>query len=173
MGLEALTTKAPGIAGELAKYVNEIDTTIDDIRQTVFQLQRPDASANLRDKLMRQVKAAGNALGFAPRVTVDHTLGNGVPDGVQRDLLAALGEALSNVVRHAEATAVDVTVHADRADGELTLEVLDNGVGMPEDVVRRSGLANLEARARRWRGRFAVSRVPGGTALTWTVPLPA
>ena len=48
----------------------------------------------------------------------------------------------------------------------------DDGVGMPEGG-RRSGLANLAARARQLGGAFTVQPAPGGgTALAWRVPLP-
>jgi nitrate/nitrite-specific signal transduction histidine kinase len=48
----------------------------------------------------------------------------------------------------------------------------DNGIGLPEDVAR-SGLLNLERRARECDGTISVSANPGGgTRLVWRVPLP-
>ena len=51
------------------------------------------------------------------------------------------------------------------------LIVTDNGVGM-KPTKRRSGLANLEERARKLNGKLRVSPGPGGgTELEWRVPL--
>jgi signal transduction histidine kinase len=79
-------------------------------------------------------------------------------------------EALSNVARHARATKAEVDVAT--ADGVLVLRVADNGVGMPEQEVRRSGLGNLADRAATLGGGFSVgSAEGGGTVLTWRVPV--
>jgi signal transduction histidine kinase len=78
-------------------------------------------------------------------------------------------ETLSNVVRHANASAVQVGVTA--RDGWLTVDVHDNGVG-PDGIEERGGLVNLRERADGHEGSFAVTPGnPGGTAVTWSVPL--
>ena len=84
-------------------------------------------------------------------------------------VLAVLREALSNIVRHAKATRADVLIET--RDGELTLLVTDNGVGIPEGG-RRSGLRNLAERAENLGGTFsAESGGDGGSRLRWRVPL--
>jgi signal transduction histidine kinase len=76
---------------------------------------------------------------------------------------------VSNAVRHAHATDIVVTVEAGT---DLVISVTDNGVGMPVDVAR-SGLLNLDHRAREYGGTVTVSPNPdGGTRLVWRVPLP-
>lgn len=68
-----------------------------------------------------------------------------VGHGLVEQAEAVITEAVSNAVRHSEATGlvVDVTV----AD-ELTIKVTtDNGRGIPADIQRRSGLANMARRA--------------------------
>ena len=53
----------------------------------------------------------------------------------------------------------------------LTLQVNDDGVGMG-DTTRRSGLANLERRARRHNGTMSIEGIrPSGTRLRWSVPV--
>jgi len=62
---------------------------------------------------------------------------------------------------------VTVTV----ADGEVTAEIVDDGVGVGEPS-RRSGLANMRSRADELRGAFEIG--PGrdgtGTRVMWRVP---
>jgi signal transduction histidine kinase len=79
-------------------------------------------------------------------------------------------EALTNVAKHARATAVQLSVHATTA--QLTVTISDNGrgIGNPE---RSSGLENLRCRADERHGSMTVAERPdpGGTTLVWTVPI--
>ena len=86
-------------------------------------------------------------------------------------LIAALREALTNAARHAHAGRVDVAIEV--IASEVILIVTDDGVGLPiHGPGRRSGAANLDARAIGLGGSCALERVSdiGGTRLTWRVP---
>jgi signal transduction histidine kinase len=92
-----------------------------------------------------------------------------VPVVVAEHVLGVVREALSNVARHADATAVRVDVEVGECD--LQVVVADNGRGIGA-VSRRSGLANMEKRAALVHGSFEVERQPdGGTRLTWSASL--
>jgi signal transduction histidine kinase len=77
-----------------------------------------------------------------------------------------VGEALSNVVRHAQATSVDVTIAA--GGRELSITVADDGRGGASE---KSGLANLRNRAERHGGTFTLTSSGAGTTLRWAIPL--
>ena len=63
-----------------------------------------------------------------------------------------------------------LTVAVAVAGRALSVQVTDNGVGIPVGVTR-SGLRNLHERATGLRGSFTTSSPPGGgTQLTWTAP---
>jgi signal transduction histidine kinase len=82
---------------------------------------------------------------------------------------AVVREAVNNAVRHANSTALTVTISV---DDDLTIEVKDNGRGMPADITG-SGLTNLRRRAEDVGGSFSVLAPPdGGTHLIWRAPLP-
>ena len=101
--------------------------------------------------------------------THHHVVRAGVPDDVVEDAVAVVREALANVARHARAHDVVVRVEV---GSNLVVEVQDDGVGIPADVTRHSGLANLENRAARRDGTVVVRALPeGGTHLRWSVPL--
>ncbi|WP_259405919.1 sensor histidine kinase, partial [Microbispora sp. H10830] len=129
----------PEASSRLQTAIDELDTTIRQIRSTIFALQTPreDASPSLRAQVVDLVEGARGHLGFMPGLSLEGRLDNDVPAQVAEHLLAVLREALSNLVRHAKATRADVAVHA--GDGRLTLVVEDNGVGIPAEG-RRSGL---------------------------------
>jgi signal transduction histidine kinase len=87
-------------------------------------------------------------------------------------LLAVLREALSNVIRHAGAGAIEVTVAAQA--GELVLTVADDGVGQVQGTtpVTGFGLRNMRSRAVSLGGTCSVrANEPRGTVVEWRVPL--
>jgi signal transduction histidine kinase len=160
-------------ADRVAGLVQDIDRTIKDMRNTIFSLQATSPGpVGLRTELLRVAHEAAPALGVEPRIGFDGPLESAVGEDIRPDLLATLREALSNVARHARASSVAVDVGVDPAGAELTLVVADNGIGLPKQPGRRSGLANMTDRATRWNGTFIIDDMPeGGTRLRWTVPL--
>ena len=175
IGLQGMATLVePGVRRRIWGLIDELDGTIREVRRSIFSLQdhvNPvrESAASLVDALGRIVAQAAEALGFEPMVSLGDTLDSVVPQRIRADLLATVREALSNVARHAKANTVSVTVWA--TDSELTLIVVDDGIGIAESRRRRSGLANLGKRAQRWGGSLTVERGDaGGTRLTWAVP---
>lgn len=89
----------------------------------------------------------------------------------RHQLFLAFKEALTNVVRHADATEVRVNINC--ADGELRMSIADNGRGLPtgartEDM---DGVANMRARIEKLGGRFEISGETGrGTTVRFNVP---
>jgi signal transduction histidine kinase len=80
-------------------------------------------------------------------------------------------EALANVVRHAEATAVEVALAKNGGNAMLTIR--DNGRGMPQPAHPQSlGLLGIRERAQLLGGSVVIESSPGdGTAITVTLPL--
>lgn len=158
------------VARRLDAAVDELDGTIKDIRAAVFRLGRRDDvdASSLMSRVDAEVVKARDRLGFLPRLRTEGVTAV-VPQDVTDDAVAVLREALANVARHAQAHAVTVTVVVG-ADLEISVE--DDGVGIADLLARRSGLANLEARAARRGGSATVEAGPaGGTRLRWTVPV--
>ena len=88
-------------------------------------------------------------------------------------LTRVLREAVSNLIRHSDATHCRVLLNV--SETELQLELEDNGRGMDQVAVAVSvghGLGNIERRVRRLGGshRFVVGAL-GGTMLLMRVPL--
>lgn len=172
MALEAaanvLNLNPANAAERIRRAVDDLDGTIREIRTTVFALQQPSESASsVRAQVLEAVEAAAGALGFAPSVRFDGPVDTIIGEEIREHLLAVLREALSNTARHARATEVSVAISA--RDG-LRLVVADNGVGLPAGG-RRSGLANLSARAAQLGGTFVTEAADPGTVLVWRVPL--
>jgi signal transduction histidine kinase len=157
------------VAGRVSQAVDDLDTTIRDIRTTIFALTTgAEAQQALRERITGLVVEATRSLGFEPSLRLYGAIDARIPSDVGDHLVAALREALSNCARHAVASHVDVVVDARDA---LELRVEDDGRGF--DSTRRSGLVNLERRAAELGGAFSVDSAVGtGTRLVWRVPLP-
>jgi signal transduction histidine kinase len=164
----------PAEIGErVQRAVDDLDETIKEIRTSIFALQNPapHAGEGVRAAVLAAVKAAAaGPLGFQPRVEFVGPVDTLVPAQIAEQMLAVIREALSNVARHAEASAVTIRVAAD--PHEVELRVGDNGIGIGDDVAT-SGLANLHRRAADLGGEFSATRRDGGgTDVRWQVPLP-
>lgn len=151
--------------------VDELDLTIKHIRTVIFDLEHVARGDGLRARLIGLGREAGRALGFEPRVVLDGPIDTVVPADTADSLIAAVREGLSNVVRHARATQVDVEV---AAGPDVCLRVVDNGVGLPASASTNPGhgLRNLTERAGRLGGSMVIRPgASGGTVLEWRVPL--
>lgn len=171
----ARLARAPELGERITSAVDELDTTIRDIRSAIFELRGPVA-ATLRADIRATVDAAAASLGFRPELILDGPVDSAVPDEIRPDAVAVLREALSNVVRHARASKVRVRVRV--GDGRLWLTVVDDGRGHAAALDERSGLLNMRQRAARHRGTLEVTDTPaptgepgGGITLNWAVPI--
>lgn len=157
----------------LSKVVDELDETIREIRQTIFALHEPieGPASGPRGRILRETAQAAALLGFEPAVRFVGPVDTMVSNSTADHLIAALREALTNAAKHAQAGRVDVVVEIE--DGAVVLHVIDDGVGVSPQAGRRSGLANLNARASDLGGSSSLERVSeaGGTHLRWRVPL--
>ncbi|MEU7069901.1 GAF domain-containing protein [Streptomyces narbonensis] len=165
----------PEAVDRLTRAIDDLDATIKIIRSTIFGLREHDApgvAPKLRNRVVTAVDSAASMLGFAPALRMEGLIDTDVPPQAAEEVIAVLGEALTNVARHAQARRAEVSVVAD--DGVLVVTVGDDGVGIPHGG-SRSGLRNLSERAERLGGTLSVHAraAPGsGTVLEWRIPLP-
>lgn len=158
--------ESPDTARRISGALDDLQDVVQEIRTAIFDLHGGSVT-RLRQRLEEAVS----------RMTVDspvrsslHVTGPlSVVDASLADHAeAVVRETISNVVRHARASTVTVNV---TVDDNLTVAVTDDGVGFPEHVTR-SGLGNLSARAVECGGQLSVDSAPGGSTVTWKVPLP-
>jgi signal transduction histidine kinase len=178
----------------LTTSLDNVDDAVRQIRSIIHDLRDPDADVSLAERLRREASLSRAGLGFAPSLVIEvdgqvleSEAGPELEDQFDQlinadladDVVAVAREGLANAARHAEASSVQVSIvavspyslHAPLG-GRVTVEVSDDGVGQSPDAGRRSGLANLQARARRHRGTFQVRSNPGeGTSILWEAPL--
>jgi two-component system, NarL family, sensor histidine kinase DevS len=163
----------PALTADVSSVVDDLDATIRDIRGTIFALGHPEAEGSLRRQVPALVSAAEPMLGFTPQVRLLGPLDSAVPDTIRPHLIAVIVEALSNVGRHAAASAVDVCVRIEGAgaDAAVVVDIRDDGKGfLPHGG--GSGLHNMRERARDVGGTCSFVSAPGeGTHVRWRAPL--
>ncbi len=174
MRLSSMVPAMPTATGErLRDVVAELDNVIADIRTTIFDLTAQEsAGRGVRTDVLQLTNDAAERLGYRPHVRFNGAVDTIADREVADQFLAVLRESLSNVIRHAGASAVEVTVTADGK--ELALVVADNGVGLDPDAPPPSGfgLRNMEARAATLGGTCSVRpNEPQGTFVEWRVPI--
>jgi signal transduction histidine kinase len=157
----------PEVAQRVAAAVDDIDATIKDIRRSIFALSAAPGASDLRRDLNEVVRRVTPSLGCTPTLATEGPLNSAVAPDVAEHLLAVLGEALSNIARHAHAAHVVISLSVAE---EVALTVRDDGVGMSGGQ-RRSGLRNMQDRAEELGGDLTVTSGPGaGTIISWVVP---
>jgi signal transduction histidine kinase len=163
--VEAQLTNDPEAARhQLASARKELALALDELRD----LARGIHPAVLRD---RGLGPALDALAARAPVTVQVAAipGERLPEPVETAAYYLVAEALTNVARHAHATAVTVSVT--RTGDRARIEVRDDGTG-GADTGRGSGLRGLADRLEALGGWLELDSPPGaGTTLIGEVPL--
>jgi signal transduction histidine kinase len=169
-----LQSVAGALASEsLAERVNQsvdaLDAAIAQIRTAIFALssERSGRRTAVRHRIIDVVNELVRALPRTPQLEFTGPVDLVITGALADDVVAVVREALTNVIKHASAQQVSVAVTV--ADGVVSVEVIDDGVGIaPSDSP--SGLANLRDRALSHGGTFLISAEAGGTRLNWSVP---
>ncbi|MFC5469986.1 histidine kinase [Cohnella suwonensis] len=94
--------------------------------------------------------------------------------GVENHLFRIVQEALSNTLRHAKATKMDIVLH--RRGDAVRLGIRDNGIGFDPQVRKQAsyGMTNMEERVNELGGSLNIASAPGkGTRIEIRVPLMA
>jgi len=104
------------------------------------------------------------------RIQVDSEVDDELPEEHKTTIYRIVQEALNNCSRHAQATTVQVSVRGE--EGQILLNVQDDGCGFDPQRVRGLGLLGMEERVRHLGGKFEIDSRPGrGTLLHIALPL--
>ncbi|MFD0150994.1 GAF domain-containing protein [Streptomyces sp. NPDC127132] len=108
----------------LSRAVDELDSTIQEVRTTIFALQQPpaDAPTSFRGRVLRETGGAAALLGFQPSVHFSGAVDTLVEDEQAGKLLATLRGALAAAHRRPGITAITVEVSAGSEGVRLRVE---------------------------------------------------
>jgi signal transduction histidine kinase len=169
----ALQNSLPAIAEDevrsrINNVLDELDITIQEIRTTIFEIdQDHQGGLTFEERVLALSREIETRLGVRAQVKVASDIEAEVSPQCAHHCVQALREILSNVVRHSEATSVDIQL--DTKDDLIEVIVHDNGVGFIPNVGSGRGVRNLASRARELGGDCTIdSIIGGGTTVRWT-----
>jgi signal transduction histidine kinase len=154
----------PAIRDDLDQLGDVVAETLDELR---------DLARGVHPAVLVEAGLGSALQGLARRSALPvrlHVHADGrLPAESEATAYYVVSEAFANAVKHASASAVDIRVEA--AEGTLTVQVSDDGVG-GADISRGSGLTGIRDRVEAVGGTLAVhSPVGSGTVLTARLPL--
>jgi signal transduction histidine kinase len=177
LGIERDGTVSPETLGKHAEaLVTSARLALDDLRALILEL-RPSGLADqgFIGSVASWVESVGARTGIAMTFRSDLEF-VALPSGMEDDLYRIVQEALHNVVKHAEATAVEVGIAVrGSGNGMLVVDIEDDGIGFhrPLQSTGSLGMLSMRERAQRWGGSVVLrSRVGKGGHLRVTIPLP-
>ncbi len=164
-----------------AKHLRELRDTaqeaLREMRLLIFEL-RPLAleKSGLAAALQARLEAVEGRTGIQVELNVvGAEYADGLPYGVQEELYHIAQEALNNVLKHAHARHVRVSLSV--SEGATCLEISDDGVSFdPAQAAQAGGLglAGMKERAQKIGGTIGFDSAPGqGTKVTIRVPVSA
>lgn len=173
LGLHAARSQvdsAPAEAEHLLETLEaQVEQAVADVRRVVYGL-RPPALDEFG--LLRALQLQASQLQATTPLTVDLDLPEQpigqLPAAIEVAAYRIACEALTNVVRHAGATACTVRVHLNSA---LEVDVTDNGRGLPPDHRAGVGMLGMRERADELGGHLTISSDHRGTIVHARLPV--
>lgn len=163
----------PELADRLAEMRRGLDYLIAKAQHITAELRPPlldnlGLTAAIEWQVRQFRKRSGIGCRFVPpqwTLPLDEKLATAV--------MRIFQEAMTNILRHAQATQVQVSLYV--GDGYLELEVADNGTGISAEELASAaayGVMGMQERARLCHGELEIAGTPGkGTTVTLTIPL--
>jgi signal transduction histidine kinase len=176
-GLQLLEREVDGgenVTERLGALRSTTDAIIEGLRRLAADL-RPASLDHLGlEAALRQLShAAGPKFGLEVHFKARGFAGDRLPTGMETALYRVVQEAMSNVVRHAHATRVDVL--AERRADRVMVMVEDDGVGFDPRRFQHGnqlGLVGMHERVDALSGTLSVESKPGaGTTIVVEVPI--
>jgi two-component system sensor histidine kinase UhpB len=144
----------------LLEISEAVQTSLDDLRRIARRL-RPEALDDLG--LVNALIALCNRVSRQGDIAIRRNLASdlpAIPPEIELVVYRVAQEALTNVLRHASATRVTVSLTA--PEGRVALIVTDNGLGLPNNAEQRAGIAGMRERALLVGGEFSIAPGPDG-----------
>lgn len=170
--LEREAAEGGAVAPHVADLIRTTDAVIDGLHRLAADLRPASLDhLGLAAALRQYARSTATTFGLAVRFKARGFPGERLPTAVETALFRAVQEAVTNAVRHARASRVDVLLEH-RGDRVMAM-VEDDGVGFEPERVQSGehfGLLGLRERAEALDGTLTVESAPGaGTTVVMEV----
>lgn len=173
--LHSRTSKMhPRLNEKAAHALEHIDTTIKSVRSIINNLRPPVLDLGLQAAIEWQIQDFRRRSGIDCELAVlTEEFDQNLDEKCAIALFRILQESLTNVIRHAKASKVDVTLNKD--NGWLGMKISDNGIGLSQEQSKKGqtfGLQGIDERIQMLGGELKIESFPGkGTSLTVSMPV--
>jgi signal transduction histidine kinase len=162
--------KAPVLIEKSKEYIVE---AIGEIRKLSHRL----APANFENISLKEIfegliKSVNVQNAFEYKLVFEGFDEQMVSNDIQVKLLRILQEQLSNIVKYASASFIEISVI--QQNNRVSMRIFDNGAGFNPALVKRGiGLGNIKKRAESLKGKFLLNSTAGnGCEIIIEIPLP-
>ncbi|OYV95130.1 MAG: hypothetical protein B7Z68_07390 [Acidobacteria bacterium 21-70-11] len=161
--LEREIDEGGSVTGRVTELMQRTDAVIDGLHRLAADLRPASLDhLGLEAALRQYARSAGSKFGLTVRFKARGFTSARLPMAVETALYRVVQEAMTNVVRHAGATRVDVLT--ERRGDRVLVMVEDDGAGFEPDQVKGEdhfGLLGLKERAEALGGTLRVESAPG------------
>ena len=163
----------PELAGVyLHRIVNEVQTSGEALDDIVWSINsKNDSGEDLAARMRRYAAEIFEGVHLQCTMNMnDNTSDIKLSMEKRRDLYLVFKEALNNILKHSQASAVTIELQAN--DNTLLMDITDNGKGFDVNQPDNgNGLKNIKRRIEKWKGKAIIESMVGeGTALHVVLP---
>lgn len=150
--------KAPELIEKSREYIIE---AIGEIRKLSHRLAPANfENISLQEIFESLIKSVNVQNSFEYKLVFEGFDEQMVSNDIQVNLLRVLQEQLSNIVKYASASFIEISVV--HRNNQVSMRIFDNGVGFnPSSVKRGIGLGNIKKRAESLKGKFLLNSAVG------------
>ncbi|HWL77628.1 sensor histidine kinase [Microbacterium sp.] len=172
---ESLTPQDEELRRSLRAITDTTAATFADLRRTVLSLRGEGSAPRSPLRLSDLESAIAPAAQIGVATTLSVSVMTALPSAVETTIYRIVQESIVNVVRHAQASRVDVSVR--ESDGSVSVSVVDDGCGGPTNPSAEShtgsGIAGMRERTVLLGGEFSAGRSGDGFTVRARIPIEA
>jgi signal transduction histidine kinase len=162
--------KSDEVADFLAEIRESAQQTLKETRLLIFELRPPILeSEGLASALRARLESVESRSGLKAQINLAEV--GRLPSGIEAGLYGISNEVLNNILKHARASEIKVSLG--KKAGKIALEINDNGIGFdPESAEKHGGLGlkGMRERAEQINGNLQISSGENGTQVSVEVP---
>jgi signal transduction histidine kinase len=159
-----------GQTAEVADFLREIrdssQQTLQETRLLIFELRPPILeSEGLASALRARLESVESRSGLKTQINLQEV--GRLPGGIESGLYGISNEVLNNILKHAHANEIKVSLG--KKDDKIFLEISDNGVGFDLDSAKQDGgigLKGMRERAEQMNGDLRINSGENGTQVS-------
>lgn len=159
-----LQSQSPQAQEMFAQGIKELDRGVEQVRSIAYALRPPELDElGLVIAIKRHIERRAHSANLkAIFYEIEFPV---LSKELSTTVFRVVQEGLTNVIRHAQATQVTVTLSVFQTQ-QILIQIQDNGQGLPKDISEGVGIIGIRSRAREHTGQVYLKSDTSGTTLS-------